>query len=363
MELFSINLEHFRNIETANLSFSSKRIFFIGSNGQGKTNLLEAIGLCSSLRSFRKTGTDGLVMDGKDESRLFYQFKGETVETTEILFSFRLKGPKSLEVDGEKVKRFADYLGCFPSVCLSSRDFRLVRDGPSERRKWLDMLLSSSSPEYFEALQSFHRSLKERNSLLKQNGSDKELDAFERILIPAASKVMQLRKVAFPKLSNFLKNYYSSLTGGIETATLLYRPDLVICNEDEFSQKLVSDRFRDRQFGSTRRGPHRDDFELNIEGRDARTFASEGQQKGLVLGLRLAEFDYLREATSRVPVVLADDVLGELDVERKENFKKLLPDDAQVFATGTSFPEGNDRQAWETFEVKNGAFFKAVPTS
>ena len=146
---------------------SSNSVFFIGSNGQGKTNLLEAIGLCSSLRSFRKAGTDGLVMDGKDESRLFYNFKDKTFENTEILFSFRLKGPKSLEVDGEKVKRFADYLGCFPSVCLSSRDFRLVRDGPSERRKWLDMLLSSSSPEYFEALQSFHRSLKERNSLLK----------------------------------------------------------------------------------------------------------------------------------------------------------------------------------------------------
>ena len=117
MELISINLEHFRNIETANLNFSSKRIFFIGSNGQGKTNLLEAIGLCSSLRSFRKAGTDGLVMDGKDESRLFYNFKDKTFENTEILFSFRRERTTSLELHGAKVKRFADYLGCLPSVC------------------------------------------------------------------------------------------------------------------------------------------------------------------------------------------------------------------------------------------------------
>lgn len=360
MKLLSINLEHFRNIEAASLNFSSRRVFFIGSNGQGKTNLLEAIGLSSNLRSFRKAGTDGLVMGGKNESRLFFKFEDETLETAEILFGFKLKGPKSLEVDGEKIKRLADYLGCFPSVCLSSRDFRLVRDGPAERRKWLDMLLSASSPEYFEALQSFHRSLKDRNSLLKHNGSDKELDAFERILIPAANKVFQLRDLAFPKLSNSLRNYYSSLTGGREVATLLYRPDLVVRTEGELSQKLLKDRLKDRQFGSTRSGPHRDDFELSIEGKDARTFASEGQQKGLVLGLRLAEFDFLREATSRIPVVLADDVIGELDVERKENFKKLLPDEAQVFATGTSFPEGDDRQTWETFEVKDGTFLNAV---
>jgi len=168
VQLISINLENFRNIKFAELTFSSSRIFLIGLNAQGKTNLLEAIGLSSNLRSFRKSGMEGLVREDAKLSRLLYNFHHDNKDNIEVFFSFGNKGNKSLEVDGEKIRRFADYLGKFPVVCMSSRDFRLVRDGPSERRKWLDMVLSLSSQNYFNVLQSFHRSLRERNSLLKK---------------------------------------------------------------------------------------------------------------------------------------------------------------------------------------------------
>jgi len=358
VHLLDLNLENFRNIESANLTFSGNHIFFIGANGQGKTNLLEAIGISSNLRSFRKSGMDGLVREGCKKSRLFFRFKDENAEDRETLLQFHDKGEKQLEVDGERIKRFSDYLGEFPSVAFSSRDFRLVREGPSDRRKWLDLLLSSSSTEYFEALKIYHRSLRERNALLKQGGGDRELDAFEQSLIPNAYRIYQFRSEALPEISATLSSYYNSLSNGLEKAGLHYRPDLELTNSDDFAKRLMKERMKDRQFGTTRRGPHRDDFEFLLDEKDARIFSSEGQQRGLVLGLRFAEFEFLKKNRNRTPLLLIDDVLGELDEERKANFKKLLPADAQVFATGTSFPTKPESGQWESFEVKAGRFVK-----
>ncbi|MBT3666188.1 MAG: DNA replication and repair protein RecF [Opitutae bacterium] len=358
MRLLAINLENFRNIEKANLSFDAQHIFFVGENGQGKTNLLEAIALSSSLRSFRKSGMDGLVRAGTTQSRLFFKFKDEQGDIHDSLLQFHDKGDKQLEVDGEKVRRFSDYLGEFPSVVFSSRDFRLVRDGPAERRKWLDLLLSSSSPEYFAALRKFHRALRERNALLKNEGADPELDAFEQSLIPSAFRVYQLRVDALPIISSFLSSYYQTLSGGMEEAKLRFRPDLELSSEEDFSKRLIQERMRDRQFGTTRRGPHRDDFEFHLDQRDAKTFSSEGQQRGLVLGLRFAEFEYLKNARNRIPLLLIDDVLGELDESRKANFKKLLPKEAQVFASGTTYPTEIEKYQWKSFNVTSGVFSK-----
>ena len=357
VQLISINLENFRNIKFAELTFSSSRVFLIGLNAQGKTNLLEAIGLSSNLRSFRKSGMEGLVREDAKLSRLFYNFHHDNKDNIEVFFSFGNKGNKSLEVDGEKIRRFADYLGKFPVVCMSSRDFRLVRDGPSERRKWLDMVLSLSSQNYFNVLQSFHRSLRERNSLLKKNGSDREIDAFEKILVPSAIELIKLRKNAFPKLSDSFKKYCDLLTGKKEDASLIYLPDSGLeGGEEEYKNFFVNNRGKDRQFGSTRKGPHRDDFELCINGRNAKTFASEGQQKGLVLGLRFAEFDFLRNELEVVPIILADDILGELDPERRKNFNNLIPSDVQFFGTGTEFPFLDNSEKWQILKVNSGIF-------
>jgi DNA replication and repair protein RecF len=359
LRLLALNLENFRNVESASLSFEGDRIFLLGPNGQGKTNLLEAIGLSSNLRSFRKSGFDGLVRDGQEQSRLFCRFLNDSGEESEVLLTFRTKGDKHLEVDGEKVSKLGDFLGEFPSVALSSRDLRLIRDGPAERRRWLDLLLSTSSPDYFSTVQSFHRALRERNALLKQDGGDKELDAFEQALIPSAVRLRAMRADALPALSASLAETCTVLSGGKEDAGVDYRPDLPLENEDEYRTRLLSDRARDRIIGSTRRGPHRDDFRFLINSRDARTYASEGQQRGLVLALRLAEFSYLSDTCKRVPILLADDVLVELDSARKANFEKLLPPTAQVFASGTSFPPSDERERWETFGVSSGAFSKS----
>ena len=362
MRLLGLNLENFRNLKTANLSFSGDRIFFIGPNGQGKTNLLEAIGLSSNLRSFRKSGMDGLVRENAERSQLFFRFCEDDGEEHEVLLSFRSKAEKVLQVDGEKIKRFGDYLGKFPAVTLSSRDFRLIREGPSDRRKWLDLLLSSSSRQYFENLQTFHRALRGRNALLKKGSGESELLAFEHILSEATVPLQAARKNSIPMLADSLEKHYSFLCGGTEKASLRYHPDWPEMTSEEILNRLAEDRERDRIMGMTRRGPHRDDFVFLLEDRDARNYSSEGQQRGLVLAIRLAEYFYLKDSLRRIPLLLADDVLGELDQERKANFRKLLPPQAQVFATGTEFPSKDEVDMWETFRVSDGTFTKAEGT-
>jgi DNA replication and repair protein RecF len=209
VRLLSLNLEDFRNVANASLTFSGDRVFFLGPNGQGKTNLLEAIGLAGSLRSFRKSGMDGLVREGQSRSQSFYRFLDDNGDEREVFLSFRSKGEKILEVDGERINRLGEHLGQFPAVTLSSRDFRLIREGPADRRKWLDLLLSSSSLEYFNHLQGYTRALRERNALLKREASDGELLAFEQSLATHAVRLYSLApplytgnfKISHPKLS------------------------------------------------------------------------------------------------------------------------------------------------------------------
>ena len=356
MRLLSLNLEDFRNVANASLTFSGDRVFFLGPNGQGKTNLLEAIGLSGTLRSFRKSGMEGLVREGQSRSQSFYRFLDDNGDEREVFLSFRAKGEKILEVDGERVNRLGEHLGNFPAVTLSSRDFRLIREGPADRRKWLDLLLSSSSLPYFNHLQGYTRALRERNVLLKREASDGELLAFEQSLASHAVQLYSLRLQSLPQISKALSQSYLSLTDETEQADLAYAPDLSIESIEQYLEKLAEERPRDRIMGSTRKGPHRDDFLFRLQKRDARTYASEGQQRGLVLALRLAEFSYLRQALGRIPLILADDVLGELDKLRKANFRKLLPPDAQVFATGTAYPSESESAIWETFEVSEGTF-------
>lgn len=356
MRLLSLNIENFRNIVSATISFSGDRIFLLGPNGQGKTNLLEAIGMAGTLRSFRKSGMEGLVREGEPLSQNFYRFLDDDGNEQEVFLSFRSKGEKKLEVNGTRIKKLGEHLGSFPMVTLSSRDFRLIREGPADRRKWLDLLLSSSSLEYFNSLQGYHRSLRERNALLKHEASDGELLAFEQPLAQTAVALYSMRAQSIPKISKTLAKSYFSLTDEQEVADIEYNPDLPINSVDEYLNKLFDERYRDQMVGSTRKGPHRDDFFFKLNNKDARTYASEGQQRGLVLALRLAEFSYLRDGLGRIPILLADDILGELDQLRKSNFRKLLPPEAQVFATGTAYPSENESAIWESFKVSSGKF-------
>ena len=239
--------------------------FSSGQTAKGKRTFLRRLGCLRTCVPF--ANPERMDSSGKNaiNAECFSVFRTGKARTGRFCFLFDQKGKKSLFLDGEKLSKLGDFLGEFPSVALSSRDFRLVREGPSERRKWLDLLLSTASTEYFQSLQLYHRALRERNALLKKGGGDRELDAFEQALIPSGLRIQKMRVDALPKISVLLSESYAALSSKKEEADLAYKLDLLLESEQEWAKRLVEERAKDRIMGNTRRGPHRDDFTFSLQ--------------------------------------------------------------------------------------------------
>ncbi len=361
MRLRQITLRHFRNVGFATLEFSGRQHFLVGRNGQGKTNLLEAAGFLTALRSFRATENRLLIGHGQHCASLAYQIEHDKQGATKLSLTLRPDG-KELWCDGERVTRLADHLGRFPTVVCSSQDLQLVRGAPAGRRRWLDLTLAAMDAGYLRALQTATRALAERNALLKSGrGTTAEFDAFEAALAPAAADLIARRAEGVRALGRALAAAYSRLTDD-EPAGLVYEPNFADASAEALQARLEAGRERDRQFRATLIGPHRDDLLFRVRHTAAKDFGSEGQQRSLVLALRLAQAAWFAERSGVRPVLLADDVLGELDPGRRARFWSAIDSSWQVIATGTHLPtteEGRPDEgmgAWQVFRVADGVF-------
>lgn len=355
MRLRKLTLRHFRNIGFAALEFSGSRHFLLGANGQGKTNLLEAAGFLTALRSFRSADHRLLIAHGEQCAAIAFALEHERQNETEVTIKLRHEG-KELWCDQVRVARLAEHLGRFPTVVFSSQDMLLVRGSPGGRRRWLDLTLAAMDAGYLRTLQTFTRALAERNALLKSGRpADAELSAFEQTLAPAAAELIALRAAGLKALEATLKVAYARLTDAAELATLVYEPNFAEPSAESLLARLESGRERDLQFRTTMVGPHRDDFRFTVRQTAAKDFASEGQQRSLVLALRLAQAAWFHEKSGVRPVLLADDVLGELDPARRARFWSAIDQESQIIATGTRPPEA-ELGAWQVFEVVDGAF-------
>ncbi|ATC65232.1 DNA replication and repair protein RecF [Nibricoccus aquaticus] len=354
MRLRRLTLQHFRNVAFADLALTGDRHFFVGSNAQGKTNLLEAAGFLFALRSFRTADNRALIAHGQPEAAIACELTHERRGDTRVLIKLR-PGGKEVTCDGERVPRLADYLGHFPAVVFSSQDQLLVRGSPGARRRWLDLALAATDATYFSTLQAYHRALAGRNALLKRTASASELLAFEHPLATAAASLTSLRAAGIATLSTHVAETYNRLADSAEPAALTYSPDTAPLDAPAWSALFAKNRPRDLVMKTTLAGPHRDDCELTVSGKPARDFASEGQQRSLALALRLAEVEYLATRTGVQPLLLADDVLGELDPARRRRFWTALGENRQVIATGTTLPDAS-LGTWQIFNVTTGSF-------
>ena len=338
MRLKKITLRHFRNVGFAALEFSGRQQFLVGANGQGKTNLLEAAGFLTALRSFRATDNKLLIGHGQQGAAIAAELEHEKQGDTNVTIKLRHDG-KELWCDQARVTRLADHLGRFPTVVFSAQDLQLVRGAPALRRRWLDLTLSAMDAGYLRVLQTYGQALAERNSLLKRGGAgESELAAFEQILAPAAAELIARRETGLREIGAGLKQAYAQLASA-----------------EALLARLESGRARDQQFRTTLTGPHRDDFHFSVHGTAAKDFASEGQQRALVLALRLAQAAWCREKSGVRPVLLADDVLGELDPARRQRFWSVIDPESQVIATGTTPPDAA-LGPWQLFVVADGTF-------
>jgi len=355
MRLSKITLRHFRNVGFAALEFSGRQQFLTGANGQGKTNLLEAAGFITALRSFRATDNRLLIGHGQQVAAIAVELEHERQGATHVTVKLRHDG-KELWCDQARVTRLADHLGKFPTVVFSAQDLQLVRGAPALRRRWLDLTLAAMDAAYLQALQTYGRALAERNSLLKRGGGvEAELAAFERILAPAGAELIARREAGLRELGAGLEKFYGLLCDAKEPAGLGYEPDFSPASAEALLARLESGRARDVQFRTTLAGPHRDDFHFSVHGTAAKDFASEGQQRSLVLALRLAQAAWSHGKSGVRPVLLADDVLGELDPARRRQFWSAIDPESQVIATGT-IPPGAGLGQWQVFEVADGTF-------
>jgi len=351
MRFLNLRLQNFRNIEFAELPLGHSRNFLLGANGQGKSNLLEALGLSTALRSFRTQTLAALPRKGFKEYTLAYELEHDEQGATRLEIHSGLGG-RSVLIDGEKVTRLVEFIGRFPTVILCSSDLMLLRGSPSERRRFMDLTLSVVNRGYYTALRDFHRGIAERNRLLKNGGSSAELSAFEAEIAPHASLIASYREEGMATLRTVLCRIYDQIAEADEGPELSFRPN-VDCRDVEAYRRLLRDsRKRDQIIGATQRGPHRDDFNLSLHVGGAREYASDGQQRGLCVALRIAQASFYRQQLGLVPVLLADDVLGELDPIRRKGFWRACPEDIQVVATGTELP--SDPERWSIHSVSAG---------
>jgi DNA replication and repair protein RecF len=354
MRLRRVTLQHFRNIAAAELTFEGRTHFLLGPNAQGKSNLLEAVGFITALRSFRTTDNKLLIATGQAEAAIACELEHERYGETRVIIRLRGNG-KEVTCDGERMTRVGEYLARFPTVVFSSQDQQLVRGAPAVRRRWLDLTLSAMDPSYLYQLQQYHRALIDRNSLLKRGAAIDEVLAFEAPLSGAAAALVKARTSGVRILAGHVAQAYARIADSAagEVATISYQPDHEAAEPETWAARFAQMRARDQVLKTTSTGPHRDDFALLVNDRAARDYGSEGQQRAIVLALRFAQMEFFRERSGVEPILLADDVLGELDPQRRARFWQMLGPERQVIATGTTPPDFGE---WQVFRVSAGEF-------
>ncbi|WP_438482634.1 DNA replication/repair protein RecF [Oleiharenicola lentus] len=353
MRFTRITLQNFRNLPLVQVTLRGRRTFLCGQNAQGKTNFIEAAGYVTALRSFRGAETRALIALGQPQAGMAFSLEHEQYGESRITVTLTSQGRDVMWEQG-KVTRLAEFIGKFPTVTFSSQDNQFLRGSPSLRRRWLDLTLAAMDASYLTSLQAYTRAVAERNMLLKQGGRDAgALDAFEHELAGHAVVLFAKRAAGVQELSDLFRAAHAKLVPEGEQAGLVYSPDTAVTVREEFAALLVKNRPRDTLVKSTERGLHRDDLEVLLNGRPAKQFASEGQQRCLVIALRLAQAAYFKLKCGLTPVLLCDDVLGELDPSRRVKFWNSLEGDPQVIASGTSLPEA-DAASWQVLTVEDG---------
>lgn len=359
MRITELQLMNFRNYTSLRLEPDDGLCVFTGDNAAGKTNILESVFLCALGRSHRTTRDAELIHDGEQAGMVSLTI--QTRGGTRTISCRLMQGErKRIRIDGTALARSGELMGCLNTVLFAPEDLMLVKGGPGERRRFLDMEISQLKPDYYYTLQRYNEALKQRNALLKEEYLDLEqMDAWEEQLGYLGARVTCDRAAFMDKLTGIAGQVHLKLSGGRETLVLGYRPHLTGGSEEEIAnlarEKLAQSREKDMYRGSTTVGPHRDDIAMDLDGTDVRVYGSQGQQRTVVLSLKLSELEIMRQLRGEPPVLLLDDVFSELDRRRQQMLLKAVSD-CQTFITCTHLEEltaaGVDRM--QVYRVEKG---------
>lgn len=330
MKVNKLSLNNFRNLFSSEIVFSENVNVIIGDNAQGKTNLIEAIWLFTGAKSFRTSKDSEMVSFGYEKATLKMNFVSGGIEKTAKI---EIAKRRTAELEEKKLRSASNLVGNFCAVVFSPTDLETVKEGPSHRRRFLDLAIGQLYPNYVEILKNYTRAVTQRNILLKNMDgkfqNSEMLDVFEGEIAEFGKKIIDYRIKYCKKVTENASAIYRELSSMREDLEAEYLPS---CSAEELAEKLYLSRKNDIFSGTTSVGPHRDDLDFKINGISARTFGSQGQQRSVAIALKLAEAKTLYEIIGEEPVIIFDDVMSELDKSR-QNFILNHIKGKQVFIT------------------------------
>ncbi len=362
MYLQSLSVLDYKNIESAEIEFSSKLNCFLGDNGAGKTNILDSIYYLSFTKSFFNAVDTLNVRYGCEMFGLKGTYHNNN-ESDHVAVGYKLNQKKQVKRNKKAYKRFSDHIGLYPLVMVSPSDTSLIIGGSDERRKFLDGVISQFDTGYLNALLRYNRVLQQRNNLLKKFADENRFDEdtlsiYDVQLCEYGNFIHKKRKGFVEAIIEVFQEFYQYISGGQEKVVLEYQSTLSDSNLDE---ELEKNRKKDRLIQHTSIGIHRDDLLLNLGDYPMKKVGSQGQTKTYLVALKLAQFEYLKNASGIKPILLLDDVFDKLDTNRVEKIVQLVTDDkfGQIFMTDTNREHlehivekvGSD---YHIFRVENG---------
>lgn len=362
MILNNIEILDFKNIPEARLEFSPGVNCLVGLNGMGKSNLLEAIHILCLARGMSSMPENALIRHGAEMLGVKGKFTSDSGAEESVAVGIVKGKGKSLKRNGKEYDRISRHIGLFPLVSVTPADSMLVAGSAEERRRLMDMVISQADASYLSHLIRYTRSLESRNRMLRAGVRDNLLyESIESAMEQAAVEIHRARREWVKAIAPRLSSYYSLIAGNLETASLDYKS---VLNEATLHDVLAERRQKDILLGYTSQGLHRDDLPMSLGDYSMRRLGSQGQVKSFTLALRLAIFDYLKEAGRKTPILLLDDIFDKLDASRVEHILHMVSEGdnfGQIFITDTnrghidtilSSLEGNPR----LFEVSSGVF-------
>lgn len=355
MVVKDLKLYNFRNYETLELAFDCGTNLFYGDNAQGKTNILEAIYLCGTTKSHKGSKDRELIRFEKEESHIHMSLE-KNGSPYEIDMHLKRNKPKGIAVNGMPIRKAGELLGIANFVFFSPEDLNIIKNGPGERRRFMDMELCQLDRIYLFHLSSYNRVVMQRNKLLKEiscyDSYEEMLDIWDMQLIQYGKKLIEARKQFVDQLNKIIYSIHKNLTGGRETLMIQYEQNI---SAKEMEQRLKNTRDRDIRMKMTMTGPHRDDLCFYVKNIDIRKFGSQGQQRTAALSLKLAEIELVRKMTKDTPVLLLDDVLSELDEKRQMHLLENINDiQTMITCTGMEDFKENRFQLNRVFHVVEG---------
>lgn len=341
MKIKSLKLKDFRNYELLQLDFDNSTNIFYGNNAQGKTNILEAIYLSGTTKSHRGTKDKDLIKFGKNECHLEAVIEKRNV-FYQIDMHLKKSSPKGIAINKIPIRKASELFGIINIVFFSPEDLNIIKNGPLERRRFIDLELSQLDKIYLNNLSNYNRIVNQRNHLLKdlrdagrQESLMQTLDIWELQLIKYGNEIIERRKEFIKEINKIISNIHYKLTGGKENIKLIYEPSN---GNLSFVEALKKNREKDMKIKNTSVGPHRDDICFMADNLDIRRFGSQGQQRTAALSLKLAEIELVKKVIHDTPILLLDDVLSELDKYR-QNYLLDSIHDIQTLITCTGVDE------------------------